>query len=348
MSRRKTGRITVRDIAAQTGLSPITVSRALRGDPAVRPETRARVEQAAGAAGYFPNLVAAALVPSRTRAIGVVVPTLWDSIFAPTVEGISRVLWRHQFEFILGTSSYELRDEAALVTTFLHRRIDGLILPAIGHSGPTRGLLEKSRIPVVEVGNLPDAPIGSVVGFSNERAAYAAAEHLIAAGRRRLAYVGGHGDDNANGRDRLIGFRRCLTAYGIEANERLVVEIAYTPRAVLPAVDRLVAAIGEYDGLVIGGELWSPIVALEFSRRRIAVPETVAIVALGEIEHADFLPTPLTTIAFPRERMGELAAELIVGHCAGEETASRISDLGFELRVRASSRIVDAPEMSRG
>ena len=106
MSRRKTGRITVRDIAAQTGLSPITVSRALRGDPAVRPETRARVEQTAGAAGYFPNLVAAALASSRTRAIGVIVPTLWDSIFAPTVEGISQVLRRHQFEFILGTSSY--------------------------------------------------------------------------------------------------------------------------------------------------------------------------------------------------------------------------------------------------
>lgn len=347
MSRRKTGRVTVRDIAAQTGLSPITVSRALRGDPVVRPETRARVEQAAGTAGYFPNLVAAALASNRTRAIGVVVPTLWDSIFAPTVEGISQVLRRHQFEFILGTSSYEQRDEAALVTTFLHRRIDGLILPAIGHSKPIRALLEKSRIPVVEVGNLPDAPIGSVVGFSNERAAYAATEHLIAGGRRRIAYFGGHGDDNANGRDRLVGFRRCLAAYGIKANERLVLEVNYTPRAALPAIDRLVAAIGDYDGLVIGGELWSPVVALEFFRRRIAVPKTVAIVALGEVEHADFLPTPLTTVAFPRERMGELAAELIVAHCAGDDAAARICDLGFELQVRASSRIVDAADAPR-
>lgn len=339
MSRRKTGRVTVRDIAHRTGVSPITVSRALRGDPAVRAETRARIEEAAAASGYVPNLVAAALASNRSRAIGVIIPTLWDSIFASTVDGIARVLRRHRFEFILGSSSYEQRDETEVLNTFLHRRVDGLILPAIGHNRATRALIENTRLPVVEIGNLPEASLGSVVGFSNEKAAYAAAEHLIAGGRRRLAYVGGSGADNANGRDRLAGFRRCLESYGLPVNERLVLEVAYTPRAVLPAIDRLVAALGEYDGLVVGGELWSPIVALEFARRRIAVPDAVAVIGLGEVEHADFLPVPLSTIVFPRERVGELAAELIVARCEGEDAPIRVWDLGFELHVRASSRL---------
>lgn len=338
VSRRKTGGVTVRDLAQRTGLSPITVSRALRGDPAVRTETRSRVEQEAAASGYVPNLIAAALASNRSRAIGVVIPTLLDSIFASQIEGIARVLRRRQFEFILGSSGYEQDDESQIIQTFLHRRVDGLILPAIGHNRQTRTLIEKSRLPVVEIGNLPHAPIGSVVGFSNENAAYAAAEHLIASGRRRLAYVGGHGTNNANGRDRLAGFRRCLAAHGLAANEHLVIEVAYAPQAVLPAIDRLVEAQGQYDALVIGGELWSPIVALEFARRRIAVPNDVALVGLGEVEHADFLPTPLTTIAFPRDRMGETAAEIIVAQCEGNAAPPPVSDLGFELRMRKSSR----------
>lgn len=338
MSRRKTGGVTVRDIAKRTGLSPITVSRALRGDPAVRTETRLRVEHEAAASGYVPNLIAAALASNRSRAIGVVLPTLWDSIFASTVEGISRILRQHRFELILGSSSYEQRDETEVLSTFLHRRVDGVILPAIGHNKTTRTLIEKNRLPVVEIGNLPEATIGSVVGFSNEKAAYAAAEHLIAGGRRRLAYVGGIGADNANGRDRLAGFRRCLQSHGLPVDERLVLEVDYTPRAVLPAIDRLVAALGDFDGLVVGGELWSAIVALEFARRGIAVPDAVALVALGKVEHADFLPTPLTTIVFPRQRVGELAAELIVARCEGDAAPYRVWDLGFELNVRASSR----------
>lgn len=347
MSRRKTGRVTVRDLARRTGVSPITVSRALRGDPAVRPETRSRIEKAAAVTGYVPNLIASALASNRSRAIGVIIPTLLDSIFASQIEGIARVLRRRRFEFILGSSGYRQRDEAQIIRTFLHRRVDGLVLPALGHSREARALIRGARLPVVEIGNLPRAPIGSVVGFSNEKAAYAAAEHLIAGGRRRLAYVGGRGAGNANGRDRLAGFRRCLAAYGLACDERLVLEVDYAPHAVLPAIDWLVDALGEYDALVVGGELWSPIVALEFSRRRIPMPDAVALVGLGAVEHADFLPTPLTTVVFPRERMGEVAAEVIVALCEGDTAPAPVSDLGFELCARASSHPVDAMPRTR-
>jgi LacI family gluconate utilization system Gnt-I transcriptional repressor len=339
MSRRKTGRVTIRDIARRTQLSPITVSRALRGDPAVRPETRERVRQAAERHGYMPNLLAGALASNRSRVIGVIIPTLLDSIFASTVEGIGRVLQRHNYEFILGSSGYDPHAEERVVRTFLHRRVDGFVVPAVGHAQPTRILLERSRLPVVEIGNLPHDPIGLVVGFSNEQASYAATEHLIASGRRNVAYVGGTGGENANGRDRLAGFRRCLAAHGLEVNERLVIEIDYTPRAALPAVDRLATAVGEFDALVVGGELWTPVIALEFARLGIAVPDAVTIIGIGEVEHADFFPTPLSTIAFPRERAGEVAAELVVGLCEDGQATPEVCDLGFELHARASSQL---------
>jgi LacI family gluconate utilization system Gnt-I transcriptional repressor len=264
---------------------------------------------------------------------------LLDSIFAPTVEGIGRILRRHGLEFILGSSGYLQQDETEVIRTFLHRRVDGVILPALGHSSATRTLIADQRLPVVEIGNLPDEPLGVAVGFANDAASYAATEHLIASGRKQIAYVGGYGDNNANGRDRLAGFRRCMEAYGLAIDDRLVLEIDYAPRAVLPAVDRLMVLQAEYDGLVVGGELWSPVLALEFARRRIAMPEDVAVVGLGEVEHADFLPTPLTTIAFPRARIGEVAAEAMVALCAGREPPAAIADLGFELRLRASSRV---------
>jgi LacI family gluconate utilization system Gnt-I transcriptional repressor len=339
MRRSRTGQVTIRDLAEATGFSAITVSRALRGDPAVRKTTREQVEAAARASGYVPNLVAAALASNRSRAVGVVIPTLLDSIFAPTVEGIGRVLRRHGLEFILGSSGYLQQDETEVIQTFLHRRVDGLILPALGHSHTTRALIEAHHLPVVEIGNLPATPLGTAVGFANDGAAFTATEHLIASGRKRIAYIGGHGEQNANGRDRLAGFRRCLESYGLAVEERLVLQIDYTPQAVLPAIDRLAALQADYDGLVIGGELWSPVVALEFARRRIGMPQEVAVIGLGEIEHADFLPVPLTTIVFPRERIGELAAEMMVALGEGTAAPEVGSDLGFELRIRASSRV---------
>ena len=339
MSRRKTGRVTVRDIAQKTGLSPITVSRALRGDAGVRPDTRARVEGEAKRSGYLPNLVAVALASNRSRVVGVVIPTLLELDLRLHGRGHQPGAAAAQLSVHTGLERLSSGRRGAVRPYLPAATVDGLILPALGHNRITRSLVEKSHVPVVEIGNLPHDPIASVVGFSNERASYAATEHLIASGRRRLAYVGGLGDDNANGRDRLAGFRSCVAAYGLPVDERLMLVVDYTPHAVIPAIDRLVAALGEFDGLVVGGELWSPIVALEFARRRIAVPEAVAMIGLGDVEHADFLPTPLTTIVFPRERSGEVAAELIIARCEGDTATQRAWDLGFELRVRASSRV---------
>jgi DNA-binding LacI/PurR family transcriptional regulator len=81
------------------------------------------------------------------------------------------------------------------------------------------------------------------------------------------------------------------------------------------------------------------VVALEFACRGIAVPAAVAMVGLGEVEHADFLPTPLTTIVFPRRQRGEVAA----AQCEGEAAGQRIWDLGFERHVRACTRTGATP-----
>lgn len=338
MSRRKTGRITIKDIARKVGLSPMTVSRALRADSAIRPETRARVQRAAEASGYVPNLVAVSLASNRSNTIGVIIPTLLDSIYASTVEAVGRVLGGHGYEFILGSSGYDGASEERFIKTFLRRRVDGLVLPAIDHTKATRTMLRAAGVPVVEIGNIPAAPIGHVVGFSNEAASHAAAAHLIRSGCRRLAFIGGHGEHNANGRDRLAGFHRALAEHGQAVRRGQVLMVDYDAQTSLAPIRAFLGRLDRCDGLLVAGEIWSPLVMLECLRQGISVPDELSVIGIGEVELSDLLPCPLTTVTLPREQAGALSAECIVRLCRGETVAPRVQELDFTLHERASVR----------
>src|ERR1700743_1686721 len=195
---------TLSAVAKLAGVSSITVSRVVRRPGLVAADTRARVERAMRELGYVPNLVAGALASARTNSVGVLVPTIDNSIFAATVQGLSDRLEPLGYSVILAQSRYDAAREERMLAALLSRRPEAIIMVGSPATEDGARLLRRANIPIVETWEIPDSPIDAVAGFNNYEAGCAVARHLIAQGRQNLAFIGG---DDPRAARRWNGFR---------------------------------------------------------------------------------------------------------------------------------------------
>jgi LacI family transcriptional regulator, gluconate utilization system Gnt-I transcriptional repressor len=321
------------DVAARAGIATMTVSRALRQPETVSPATRERVMEAVAALGYIPNLAASSLASKKSRIVAVVVPTIANSIFAETVQGLSDALTARGFQLLLGESTYSHAAERQILAALIGRQPDAIALVGVVRDEATRRLLEAAHLPIVETWDLTQDPLDLVVGFSNEAAGAAMARYLIGQGRRRLAFVGGV-DERATARRR--GFEAAAREAGLEPAE-IRLEEAISLGAGRRALARLLAGDGAVDAAFFATDVLAVGALLEARRRGIAVPKRLAIAGLGDLEIAGELTPALTTIRIPSYAIGKRAGELILARLAGESVAEPIVDLGFELVARESA-----------
>jgi LacI family transcriptional regulator, gluconate utilization system Gnt-I transcriptional repressor len=318
---------TLSAVAKRAGVSSITVSRVVRMPDLVAPDTRARVERAMRDLGYVPNLVAGALASARTNSVGVLVPTIANSIFADTVQGLSDKLEPLGFSVILAQSRYDAAREDRMLAALLSRRPEAIIM--VGSPATEEGsrLLRNARIPIVETWDLPSTPIDAVAGFDNHKAGMAVAQHLITQGRRQLAFIGG---DDPRATRRWLGFRGEALARGLAEPRRLILDRnasgSVAAHARLPGVDAVFAAndahaIGFMAGLRNAGLL----------RDGPSTEQQVAVIGLGDLEMGRLMSPTLSTISVHGDAIGRTAATLTL-----ERGGERRVDLGFELVLRDS------------
>src|ERR1700749_966500 len=253
---------TLSAVAKLAGGSSITGSRGGRLPNLVAPETRTRVEAAMRELGYVPNQLAGALASgARTRSVGVLVPTIANSIFADTVQGLSDELEPLGYAVILAQSRYDAAREDHMLSALLSRRPEAIIMVGSPATEDGARLLRRANIPIVETWELPPEPIDAVAGFNNYEAGCAVARHLAGAGRQNLAFIGG---DDPRAIRRWNGFRDTTLNAGAREPRRLVLDRNASGSVValanLPGVDAVFAAndahaIGFMSGLRTAGLL---------------------------------------------------------------------------------------------
>jgi LacI family gluconate utilization system Gnt-I transcriptional repressor len=318
---------TLSAVAKLAGVSSITVSRVVRLPDLVAPKTRARVEAAMRELGYVPNLVAGSLASARTNSVGVLVPTIANSIFADTVQGLSDELEPLGYAVILAQSRYDAAREDHMLSALLSRRPEAIIMVGSPATDDGSRLLRRARIPVVETWDLPADPVDAVAGFDNYAAGVAVARHMIAQGRQHLAFIGG---DDPRATRRWLGFRDTAQTAGVTAPRRLILDRNASGSVValarLPGVDAVFAAndahaIGFMSGLRNAGLL----------RDGPAAEQPVAVIGLGDLEMGRLIAPKLSTIRVHGDAIGRTAAALTL-----TQTGPRRIDLGFELVLRDS------------
>ncbi|MEK8028421.1 LacI family DNA-binding transcriptional regulator [Pseudaquabacterium rugosum] len=333
------------DVAREAGVSLVTVSRVINTPEQVAPATRAAVQAVVARLGYVPNLTAGSLATSRSRIVAAIVPTIANLVFSETIEALTQTLAEGGHQLLVGQSGYRAADEAALVETFLGRRVDGLVLTGCHQPPALRVRLRQAELPVVQTWDLPEpggAPVlDMAVGFSNVAAGAAAAGHLLGRGHRLLGFLGA---DEDRSRLRLQGFQAAAAAQGAE----VLTALLRPPATMAQAAQRLVEMVTRQPALsavFCNNDLLATAVLFECLRQGWDVPRRLAILGFGDLPVAELAVPPLSTVRVRRGEIGTRAGQLLLarlGHGgdaatgALAATASRV-DIGFELVVRGST-----------
>lgn len=321
------------DVARAAGVSLVTVSRVVNEPERVKPDTLRTVRAAIEQLGYVPNLMAGSLASKRSRIIAAIVPTISNLVFSETIEALTRTLADGGYQLLLGQSGYRPGDEAALVNTFLGRRVDGLVLTGEGQTPALRDKLRRAGVPVVQTWELGGDAIDMQVGFSNEAVGRAAAEHLLARGHRALAFIGAQ---EARSQQRLAGFRATAAAGGVEVVAELIRPPALVDDAG-PRLAQIVAQRPEVTAVFCNNDLLAVGVLFECRQRGWDVPGRMAVMGLGDLAIARAASPRLSTVQIRRAEIGERAGQMLLAQLAGEDVGARRVDIGFEVIGRAST-----------
>jgi LacI family gluconate utilization system Gnt-I transcriptional repressor len=307
-------RPTMTDVANAAGVSPMTVSRALRGDPAAAPATRARIAAIAEELGYVPDASAAALSSRRSGFIAVTLPSLNNANFADTLRGVTEGLAATPLQILLGCTDYDTANEERLIASLLRRQPEAIVVTGGAHTPRARRILVDAAIPVIEMWDQPSDPIGHVVGFSNAEASSMMVRRLHEKGYRAMGFLGVATTRDTRGGDRLRGFRRTLEEMGLSAHR--VVEVGAPPVTMAQgaqAMAELLDACPDVDAVLCVSDL-SAMGALHACRARgLSVPRDVAVAGFGDFDIAAYTLPALTTIDVDARGIGRSVAEVMLG-----------------------------------
>lgn len=330
------------DIAALAGVSQPTVSRALRGDPTVSEGTRLRIEAIAQQLNYKVDKAASSLRRGQSKTLAL----LFFEDPLPDGSAINPF-----FLSMLGSILHTCADRGYdLLTSFQElaadwhveyedsRKADGLILLGYGDYSAYRARLEQLTAQgthFVRWGAVdPDAP-GVTIGCDNEAGGRAAGEHLIANGRRRIAFVGAASDHYPEFRARHAGLVAAMREGGLSFDPKLQVDAlsieqdGYLAALELLTRDRTVDAIFAASDLIAIGAMRA------LSELSLKVPDDVAVIGFDDIPAAQVTSPPLTTIAQDFRRAGEVLVDALVSQIGNRPADTHL--LAPNLVVRRSA-----------
>lgn len=326
---------TLHDIVRETGASLATVSRALAQPDLVRPDTRARILDAAARLGYVPNRKARALASGQSQSIGVVVPTLNSPIFSACLQEMQRTVAAQGYQMLIAAHEYDSASEIAALSQLLSHGVDGLIVVGADRPATAWALIEGAGIPLVQMWEGRSGH--DCIGVDNHRAGVLIARHLIALGHRHIGVICGHQTNNDRQSARLAGIRATLDQAGLDLPRSAISEQPLTLAAgrsgcttLLQLVPRLTAIIGTADLLAIGA-------MIEAQGRGIAVPDSLSIAGIDNVDVAAHLAPSLTTVDIPAEDIGRHAASRLLDRIADRTGQPERRDLPITLVTRHST-----------
>lgn len=330
------------DVAARAGVSPITVSRAMRIPDRVSEETRKRVFQAVDDLGYVLDQTAGTLSSNRSGFVAALLPSLNNSNFSETARGLTEAIEEGGLQLLLGYTDYVSEKEENLVETMLRRRPEGIVLTGGGHTERARRQLLNAAIPVVETWDLPALPLGHVVGFSNASAAYAMVRRLVERGYREIGFIGGEADVDSRGTDRRLGYEQAVTDTGLPQGRiitcgRPSISMEQSGYAVVELLKRFPSL----DAVVCVSDLSAFGAIMECHRRGWKVPEQIAVAGFGDFEIAARSYPRITTVFIDCHMIGYVAGQIVLrslhAHYASEPYGLETVSIPFSLIEREST-----------
>lgn len=343
---KKSGKITIHDIAYQLGLNASTVSRALANNPVVSQKTRDLVQAKAAELNYQPNRIAAALRRGRSDILGVIVPALDRAFFGKVIRGIEEMADKAGFHIVVCQSYDSAKRERAMVDTLRRLQVDGIMVSIAKDKKKEDNLnfykeVVASEFPIQFFDTVPEGIEAPVVVIDDEQGGFDATTHLIKAGYRRIAHLRGPQHVPIY-RDRYLGYIRAMKAAGYLIDPRYVIDIAshfdngeeaFLKLWELPKLPDAVFSSSDY----------SAAAGIKASEKHgIRVPEDLAIIGFANESFTEIISPTLSTVDQQTVEMGRRAAERMIAAVTNKASVEEMEQrlvLAPKLIVRGSSKI---------
>ena len=331
--------VTIKDIARQLGISPSTVSRALKDHPDISQETKKAVNDLARKLNYQPDLVALSLKKGQSRIIGVIVPEIVHYFFSTVISGIEDVANESGYRVMICQSNETFEREVENVEALLYSRVDG-ILVSISKKTVKLDHLKKvmdQHVPMVMFDRIADNLETDKVYVDDEHAAYTAVRHLIVNGYRNIIHYAAP-QHLEIGRLRKEGYIRALKQFQIPVRDEFIIKCD-TMEEAQKMTEETMKLTPRPDAFFCVNDMTAAGVMKMLKRLNYKIPDDVAIVGFtnGEISN---LPTPaITSVEQHGFDIGREAARLLIDRLihSGKEIPPRKKIIKTTLVVKGST-----------
>jgi len=330
--------VRLKDIAARTGVSIMTVSKALRDAADVSAATKARIKAVAEQMGYVPDTSAQGLRTRSTKLFGLIVPTTTNPLFARLVLAIEARTQELGYDLLCAHTLNLIQREEYAIQRMVARRVEGLFIYPVHRLQPEARVyreLAERKLPVVLLGHA--APFCSQfpsVAPDDLAGSFDATQHLLELGHKRIAFLAGP-IAAPWAHERLEGYRRALREANLEPEDRLLFQAGSTVEEGAKAAAQILSEARGYTAIQASNDLAAIGCASKLLDQGLRIPQDVSIVGFGNVLTAEFFRVPLTTMRQPKHRLGHAAMDLMSKLLRGQRAESR--RLPATLCIRAST-----------
>lgn len=325
---------TIKDVAADAGVSAATVSRVLNGRE-VSPELADRVRSSVDALGYRPSRIARSLRTRSTRVWGLIISDIRNPFFTEMARGVEDVAAKAGYSVVLCNADQDPVKEAKYVDLVYDEQMAGCIIVPADTERSRIDALVAAGTPVIAVDREIQGVDLDLVRIDNREAAAHATRHLLQQGFTDVACITGPAT-TSTGRDRALGY---IDEVGEDRSRLIWGDFKY--EGGYEGMQALLRLPDPPDAVVVGNNMMM-IGVLNAIRDAGRSPEEFGLIGFDLLVWADLTHPPLSTIGQPTYEIGRIAAELLVERIDGETRPPHEVILPSRLQVRDSSRRVSA------
>lgn len=324
------GAATIKDVAKMAGVSIATVSRILNGTAVVSPDLSEKVRVAIAQLGYYANDVARALKGKESCSIGLIIPDIENPFFPALVRSIEDTARGYDNAIVLCNSDGKVREERRYIEFLYSKRVDGLIFTGGADSAASIELLEVLKIPTVILDRRVFPQKMHSVILDNAYGAQLAVKHLLDAGSKKIAFVGGALGLSV-AQERYQGYADTLREHGVALDERLVWLDAFTFDSGYAGMEALLKQDVPFDAVFAGSDIMAFGVIECLQKHKIRVPQDVLVVGYDDVWMSKWYKPSLTTIQQPIYEIGKAAVDLLMEVCSQPEM--QLKELKFQPKL---------------
>jgi LacI family transcriptional regulator len=329
-------RVTIRDVAAQAGVSHQTVSRVINNSERVLPETRERVLAAIEALEYKPSRLAQSLVTQQTRTIGLVVADITNPFFFEVARGVQDFALEHSYNVFVCNTDDSLQGEKNALHLLASQEVDGLILATASSRDNELIAFAERYKPLVIINRDINHPYISTVSIDLCKGARLAIEHLIAKGHTSIGMLTHEGHPPAEVR-RVQGYQETLIANGITPRDEWLVLAPPNLTGGYEATQNLLRQFPEISAIYTYNDLMAIGALRGCFDKSIQVPHDCAIMGFDDIKFASMSNPALSTIRYDKYIIGQKAMSRMLEMLADPQATFEPICLDVDLVIREST-----------